>query len=1207
MSLLPSSFDEYADYRVVATPEGVPTAPPLIGSSGASVTIDALDAAVADGMATTAVPVQIQALGQPVRPRSPGAVSPLPVEPTPRLELLAVPELAVDAGTAPTQIHQPLHQPLHPSPRSFQMQAVPQTTVGVIKGTPLYMAPELWRGELASRRSDVYSMGALMYELCAGDPPHARVVPTELPRISGSEDAPPLRSVARSVNERFAAIIDRCLRRDPAARFSSGEELREALEALQDSERDDSMPEGNPYRGLLAFEAEHRALFFGRSNETGTVLERLRSEAFVLVAADSGVGKSSLCRAGVLPRVEEGALGGGRRWEVASFLPGRHPLQSLASTLAPIVRETPAVLLERLREAPGALSNLLETSLGTSRGLVLFIDQMEELISLSTEVEAEAVGTALGGLTERLRSVRLLGTARSDFLARLATLPVLGNDLSRALYLLRPLSRDKLRDVIVAPAEKKGVHFESDGLVETLIDATVHIEGALPLLQFALAELWDAHKDSSITAMALADIGGVSGALARHADHVLLSLPEDQRLAARRILLQLVTLEGTRARRRQSKLLTSPASRPALEALLRGRLLTARDIGGEAVYEVAHEALIKGWSTLRLWLDEHAESRAVRQSLERATADWMRLGRAREALWGTRQLAQTSHLESEQLTPQEAEFITISQRQVQRSRHFRRSLFFLLPIAILLPYLALKLKTRSDLNKRVEVMGAQGQVALRAARESGESANAQRRRAFAAFDAQSREDGEKEWARVRQIEGLASRSYTRASQLLESALTLDQGRDDLRELLGEVLYDRALRAEREGAIPQRDDLLQRLALYDPSRRLGQRFNASGQVQLQTEPRDAAVTIAQYVDIGGRKQLVSERDLVRDGARPGYRLDLDQGSYLLTLRAAGRYEVRYPFQIDREEKLDLKVELPEEGAVPQGFVYVPPGRFLFGTSTDDTLRQTFLFTVPIHPVSTGAYLIAEHETTYSEWIEYLRALPAAERANRVLKVGQVSMVGALALVRRDGLWRLTLQLGNHFYRVQEDEPLVYEGRSERAVQNWLRLPVSGITRDEAVAYAAWLDKSGKLPGARLCTEYEWERAARGADEREFPTGNQLEPTDANFDLTYGKSASAMGPDQVGVHRASRSPFGVDDLAGNVFEWTTSSLDPKEAVARGGGYSYGAFTCRSTNRTILDPSFRDLGLGVRICASWPMPRRAEPILPHPPRAPEQEPKK
>ena len=102
---------------------------------------------------------------------------------------------------------------------------------------------------------------------------------------------------------RFGTVVDRCLSLDPAARFASGDELCEALAALAAPQKSGPLPAGNPYRGLHPFAAADRALFFGRNAEVRAVVERLRAEPFVLVAGDSGVGKSSLCLAGVLPQI----------------------------------------------------------------------------------------------------------------------------------------------------------------------------------------------------------------------------------------------------------------------------------------------------------------------------------------------------------------------------------------------------------------------------------------------------------------------------------------------------------------------------------------------------------------------------------------------------------------------------------------------------------------------------------------------------------------------------------------------------------------------------------------------------------------------------------------------------------------------------------------------------------------------------------------
>ena len=158
---------------------------------------------------------------------------------------------------------------------------------------------------------------------------------------------------------------------------------------------------------------------------------------------------------------------------------------------------------------------------------------------------------------------------------------------------------------------------------------------------------------------------------------------------------------------------------------------------------------------------------------------------------------------------------------------------------------------------------------------------------------------------------------------------------------------------------------------------------------------------------------------------------------------------------------------------------------------------------------------------------------------------------LRLDRERGTWTLRFQPGGVPYTVRLGERLRYAKRDRRVEQDWLRFPVTGISFEDAEAYASWLDRTGRVPGARLCTELEWERAARGEDGREFPHGDSLAPDDANVDLTYGKEPGGFGPDEVGSHPASRSPFGVDDLAGNAWEWTRSSLEPgKRGGARRG---------------------------------------------------------
>jgi len=1176
-----------------------PAAPPSVSAALPSVIITP-----PSSIATP--PVEIEALPSVIITPPSAIATPLPVAPTPS-----------SVGPARPDPAPPRDSTLPSSPlgsgdlaaiareASDELAIGPElvkaiTDAGTLLGTPDYLPPEQWRGEPATRRSDVYSLGALLFELCTGHTPHRNVPMTTLPHQIQRVDAPRLVNVVPGIDPRFSAVIERCLHRNPAERFASGDELREALEQVGLDVRPRSLPEGNPYRGLHSFEAEHRALFFGRRAEIGAVVDRLRSDPLVLVAGDSGVGKSSLCRAGVLPHIEEGAMGDARAWSVVALVPGRRPLVALATALAAHLDMDDEVLFKSLCLEPAALGRSLRRHHGDSKGLVLFVDQLEELVTMGDDAETEVFGEALRPLTAGVPGVRILMTVRSDFLTRVLAVTGFSDEISRRLYLLRPLSVEGTRDAIVGPARAKGVTFESDALVSNLVTSTPITEGGLPLLQFALAELWDARDipHASITAAALATIGGVGGALARHADDVLLGLSLEPRAAARRILIALVTLDGTRARRTEAELAGGDhVAHSALHALVRGRLLVARDTELGATFELAHEALVKGWATLARWIEQQADTRPARHRLETAAAEWDRLGRVREAEWRAHQLTELGPIAPEDLAPRDAAFLEASRRGVRRTRLFRNAAIAAIPISISLIFGGLRLHTRHGLDQQVTTLVGEADVLLARARRDAAAAAARRKESFAGFDAFDRERGEAIWAEALVLAEKADRGYGRAAQSLETTLMVDAARTDVQGLLGDVLYERAALAEEAHHVAQRDELLQRLGLYDHGGERRRRWEAPARLVVDSVPPGARVAVFRFVssatsgfhpttsslstggpDLPGQT-LLKLRDL---GPAPISDLALDPGSYLLTLALPDHSPVRYPILLGRGEDLRLSITLPPLSRVPEGFVYVPHGRFLFGSAADEEVRRTFFNTAPLHAVETGAYLIAKNETTYAEWLKYLRALPPEERARRTPKVS--GLLGALELRELEGgEWQLTLQPTTRVYTARSGEMIRYESRKRRSVQDWLRFPVSGISLEDAEAYARWLDATERVPGARLCDEHEWERAARGADGREFPHGDRLDPDDANIDVTYGKQPLAFGPDEVGAHPASRSPFGLDDACGNVFEWTTSKLAARENVLRGGAYYYDNTTVRSTNRQVSEPSARDPNIGIRICAT------------------------
>ncbi|MBL9103695.1 MAG: SUMF1/EgtB/PvdO family nonheme iron enzyme [Myxococcales bacterium] len=1114
----------------------------------------------------------------PVKPPAPAPVKP----PAPASEA-AAPRGRFDATitlNAPADARAAEARPPAPAtsdpawPREAEI-----TDVGALIGTPHYMAPELWVGEPASRASDVYALGVLLHCLCCGVPPTEATDLLELSEKVQHVDPRPLRERAPDVDRRFAEIVDRCLRRDPAARFASGTELRGALEALA-TLASGRVAVGNPYRGLQVFEAGQRDLFFGRTSEVAAVASRLRAQNFVIVAGDSGVGKSSLCRAGVIPTVCEDTLPEGGRWLAVVVTPGRRPVQTLVAALAR-ARKIDEEALQRATAEPTAFAAALSGASSTD-GTLLFVDQLEELVTLASPADAATASSLLGEIARGTPRVRLIATVRGDFLTRVAPLPGLGEELLRGLFFLYPLSPAAVRQAIVGPAQARGVRFESEAMIQELV--TAGVGGSLPLLQFALSELWEARASDSptITKAALDKIGGVAGALARHAEGVLARLTPLQRRAARSLLLRLITIEETRASLNYDELaIDGDDARVALDALLEARLLLVRDPPeGPPVYEIAHEALIKGWVSLQVWLNEEEESRKTYHRLEHAAGEWDRLGRPPHGLWSEQQQGEARRLDPRNLRPHEAAFLAASAAFHHRARRVRMALVVGAPMVLGLGVLIAMLVLRAAQQREIDEQLAEAGGLIEEARALGEEVEARRAAAFAAFDCGDTEAGEAAWRlAVRAAPGV-QRLLVQAAGRLETALGLDGTRADVRGALADVLVMQAAIAERDADPALVEALLLRVALHDPDGARMAGWRAPATIALDTAPAGARVTVAAYErDADGRMQLGEAEDL---GVTPLSGRSLAPGSYLWTIAAEGRAAVRYPVLLKRGEAFTASVELPAAATVPEGFVVVPAGRFELGSADDEDLRRSFFTAAPRHERRTDGYLIARDETTYAEWIAFLETLPPDEQAQHLGKQEGATFLSAPALTRDADGWHLELRRGATVHRAGYGETIRMTRRQHHVEQDWLRWPVTGIDRADAEAYLSWLAGSGRVPGARLCSEVEWERAARGADGRGFPTGDDIDASEANFDQRYARDPEALGPDEVGSNPAVVSPFGLRDTAGNVWEWVQADDGGAGLYARGGSFFHGKVAARAINRSQVDASFADGTLGLRVCA-------------------------
>jgi formylglycine-generating enzyme required for sulfatase activity len=560
----------------------------------------------------------------------------------------------------------------------------------------------------------------------------------------------------------------------------------------------------------------------------------------------------------------------------------------------------------------------------------------------------------------------------------------------------------------------------------------------------------------------------------------------------------------------------------------------------------------------------------VIERVEQAAAAWDRMGRPRDLLWARRQLAEARALDRSYLPAREAAFLTRSATAIRRRRMIGAGVAAVLMIGAVVIGLAIRTRARRELEALVAAQTHAAMASRQDARQTAVARDHARSDALGLFDARHWSEGEDAWTRVEAMGVREEQQYRNASAHLESILLLDPARAGLRDWLAELTFERLLRAERDRRFDLAEEFASRLLTYDDGRhQTGLRGDAH--IQLTVSPEGTRVWLERP---GAAREPA--------GKAPVFSLTLPASSLVLVFEAPGHVTARLPILLARGETLGVRVALPALDEAPPGMIYVPPGRFLFGSADSGDARRLLFNTVPLHEITTPGYFIGKDEVTFAEWIEFLDDLPADERRSRSPRGSFNVATVALAEIgaRR---WRLTLTPTTRSYVAETGQRLHYEHRARRADQDWTRFPVSAVSYDDAIAYARWLDRTRRVPGARLCDEYEWERAARGADARMFPTGATLAPDDANLDVTYGREPLAFGPDEVGSHPASRSAVGIDDMAGNVYEWTRSVETPGAAITRGGCWYQDNLAARSANRAPSEPTQRHPCIGVRICAT------------------------
>ncbi|MGW3152092.1 nSTAND1 domain-containing NTPase [Streptomyces sp. NPDC001177] len=415
-----------------------------------------------------------------------------------------------------------------------------------------------------------------------------------------------------------------------------------------------------PYRGLTRFEPADADLFFGRDELTDRLLQTARSRRFTAVFGPSGSGKSSVLRAGLIPRLRDPDAAGPRPAALRVLTPGEHPLRTHAQRLVPADGEGDTWLI---------------------------VDQFEELYTLCSDPgEREEFIDRLLTATDPARRLRVIIVVRADFLARCAQHPQLTATLQDGTVLVGPMSRDELRQAIVKPAQTAGLTVER-ALTARLIEDLDDEPGALPLMSHALLETWRRRKGRALTIEAYEAAGSLHGALARTAEDTYARLTPVQADLAGRILLRLVTPgEGTPDTRRpapRTELGVSGDTATVLERLARARLIT---LDGETV-DLAHEALITAWPRLHVWIDDARERLRLHRRLTEAASVWDEAGRDpgvlyRGTLLDATQEAFPAQDRADALTAPERTFVSASLQARRRQRTRRRILAAALSVLV---------------------------------------------------------------------------------------------------------------------------------------------------------------------------------------------------------------------------------------------------------------------------------------------------------------------------------------------------------------------------------------------------------------------------------------------------------------------------------------------------------------------------------------------
>jgi Trypsin-like peptidase domain len=375
-----------------------------------------------------------------------------------------------------------------------------------------------------------------------------------------------------------------------------------------------------PYRGLSAFTEADAEFFFGRQQVVDGLLNRLRREPrFLTVLGPSGSGKSSAVQAGLIPQLKHGQVPGSDRWGIIVTRPTTNPFDDLAK--------------QGLVDASNDLTESVKVWLSRhteKERFMLVLDQFEELFAIRSEALRRTFITQLAQLIHSPLPISVIVVMRDDFYSHFTQQEALVELLEQSqgpIHIPRTLKRDELIAIVRKPVEAVGLRFE-EGLVEAIVTDTMEVSVAtedggqagrsavLPLLEFALTELWKRRQEGMLTHEVYRKIGGVAGALTQWADSAYYSLKKEERDLAQRIFTDLVYIgeetQGvldSRRRRTFSSLCRNGSEQESVQRIVqhlveKRLLVTDRDLqSNEETTEIIHDVLLREWGRLKTWIE----------------------------------------------------------------------------------------------------------------------------------------------------------------------------------------------------------------------------------------------------------------------------------------------------------------------------------------------------------------------------------------------------------------------------------------------------------------------------------------------------------------------------------------------------------------------------------------------------------------------------